>query len=222
MSEFPTSEFIVHSIPGSPYGRAVLATLEEKGAAYRLNPVAPGTFRQEPHISRHPFGKVPVLEHGDFMLYETQAILRYLDRVLPVPPLTPADPKAAARMDQAMNINDWYFFNGVANTIGFQRVVGPRVLGLTPDEAVCAAAMPRAHQVFDEFGRLLGEQPYFGGGAPSLADILLACQIDFFDGLPEWAPLTAANPHLVAWLARMNARPSMQATTWERVAALAA
>ncbi len=214
-------EFIVHSIPGSPYGRAVLATLEEKGADYRLNPVAPGTFKQEPHISRHPFGKVPVLQHGDFMLYETQAILRYLDRVLPAPALTPADPQAAGRMDQALNVNDWYFFRDVAAVIGFQRVVGPKLMGLTPDEAACAAAMPDAHRVFREFGRLLGEQSYFGGAAVSLADILLACQLDFFDGLPEWTPLTAANTNLVRWLARMNARPSLQATTWERVAALA-
>lgn len=155
------------------------------------------------------------------MLYETQAILRYLDRVLPDPPLTPTDPKASARMDQLMNINDWYFFNGVANTIGFQRVVGPKVLGLMPDEAICEAAMPRAHQVFNEFGRLLGGQPYASGEVVSLADILLACQIDFFDGLPEWGPLTAKNPNLVAWLEKMNARPSMRKTTWERVAALA-
>ena len=36
------SEFIVHSVPGSPFGRAVLAALEEKGASYGLAPVAPG------------------------------------------------------------------------------------------------------------------------------------------------------------------------------------
>ena len=57
------SEFIVYSVPGSPYGRAVLATLEEKGAAYRLAPLAPGDAKSEPHLSRHPFGRVPVLEH---------------------------------------------------------------------------------------------------------------------------------------------------------------
>ncbi len=100
------TEFIVHSVPGSPYGRAVLATLEEKGADYRLAPLAPGATKSEPHASRHPFGRVPVLEHDGFMLYESQAILRCLDRVLPAQVLTPADPKAAARMDQAMNIND--------------------------------------------------------------------------------------------------------------------
>src|SRR5206468_6356077 len=119
------SQFIVHSIPGSPFGRAVLIALEEKGASYRLSPVAPGSFRSPEHLARHPLGKVPVLDHGDFRLFETQAILRYLDRVLPSPALTPADPRAAARMDQAMNINDCYLFNGVSNTIGFQRVVGP-------------------------------------------------------------------------------------------------
>jgi len=101
--EIVMSEFIVHSIPGSPFGRAALATLEEKGAPYRLFPVAPGTFRSPEHLARHPFGRVPVLEHDGFRLYETQAILRYLDRVLPAPALTPADPRAAARMDQAMN-----------------------------------------------------------------------------------------------------------------------
>ena len=77
------AEFIVHSVPGSPFGRAVLAALEEKGADYRLAAVPPGGMKVAPHIGRHPFGRVPVLEHDDFSLYETQAILRYLDRVLP-------------------------------------------------------------------------------------------------------------------------------------------
>ncbi len=215
------SDFIVHSIPGSPYGRAVLATLEEKGASYRFSAVAPGTFRSEPHISRHPFGKVPVLDHGDFSLYETQAILRYIDRVLPTPPLTPTDPRAAARMDQAMNVNDCYLFNGVANVILFQRVVGPRLMGLVPDEALIAEAMPKAETVFGELERLLADKPYFAGDSVSLADILLACHMDFFLGTPEWDHLSPTRPSVVSWLERMNDRPSMMKTTWPRVAELA-
>src|SRR5262252_7233213 len=126
------SRFIVHGIPGSPFSRAVLATLEEKGADYRLAALAVGMIKVEPHISRHPFGRVPVLEHDGFMLYETQAILRYLDRLLPAPALTPRDAKAAARMDQLMNVCDWYLFQGVNSVIGFHRIVGPRLMGLTP------------------------------------------------------------------------------------------
>jgi glutathione S-transferase len=98
------SQFVVHATPGSPYARAVMAALEEKGANWRLAALKPGTSRQQPHVSHHPFGRMPVLDHGAFSLYETQAILRYLDRILPSPALTPVDAKAAARMDQVMNI----------------------------------------------------------------------------------------------------------------------
>ena len=216
------SGYTVHTIPGSPFGRAVLIVLEEKGAAYRLAAVAPGTLRSPEHTARHPFARVPVLEHDGFRLYETQAILRYLDRVLPAPSLTPADARRAARMDQLMAINDWYLFQGVANVIGFQRVVGPRLLGLTPDETAVAAAMPKARTVYTELSALLGRQPFFAGEAFTLADVLLAPQLDFLSATPEWAVLTADTPHLCAWLERVRARPSLEATTWERVAARAA
>src|SRR5258706_8090173 len=173
------NQFIIHSIPGSPFGRSVLVALEEKGVHARLAPVAPGTFRTPEHLARHPFGRVPVMDHGDFRLYECAAILRYLDRVLPEPRLTPANPQAAARMDLLMNVNDWYLFQGVVNVIAFQRIVGPRLMGLTPDEAAIEAAMPHAHVVFKELARLLGEQPYFVGDAVSLADFLIAPQLRF-------------------------------------------
>jgi len=208
------SKFIVHSHPGSPFGRAVMATLEEKGAPYRLARLAP---KSAEHLALHPFGRMPVLAHKEFRLYETQAILRYLDRVLPTPPLTPADPKLAARMDQVMNINDWYLFHDVGNVVIFHRVVGPKVMGTTPDEEAIKAAMPKAHVVFDELARLLAQQIYFAGDTLSLADLMVAPAVAFFTLTPEWSVLGAPHANLVAWLARMQARPSMQATTWERL-----
>jgi len=215
------NEIVVHSIPGSSFGRAVLIALEEKAARYRIVPVAPGRLKAPEHLTRHPFGRVPVVEHGDFRLYETQAILRYIDRVLPLPALTPAAPQAAARMDQLMNVNDWYLFHGVANVIVFQRIVGPRVLGLVPDEAAIAAAMPGAQIVFDALARQLEAKPYFVGETLSLADVLLAPQLDAFRETPEWQPLTEPYPNLRRWLERMSSRPSLRATTWECVEAMA-
>ncbi len=212
-------EFIVHSVPGSPYGRAVFVMLEEKGARYRLAHVAGEARKAEPHISRHPFGRVPVLEHGGYWLYETQAILRYLDRILPQPALTPTEPRAAGRMDQVMNICDWYLFQGVNNVIGFQRLVKPRLLGEPADEAAIAQAMPKARTVLGELSRLLGGQPYFAGDALSLADLMIAPQLDFLSQTPEWAALVL--PNVASWLDRLLARPSFKATTWERIAALA-
>lgn len=213
------AEFVVHSHPGSPFGRSVMATLEEKGASYRLARLAP---KSPEHLALHPFGRIPIFDHDGFRLYETQAILRYLDRVLPNTPLTPVDPKRAARMDQVMNINDWYLFQGVASVIAFHRVVGPRVMGIMPDEEAIKAAMPKAHTVFDELARLLGTQPFFAGEAISLADLMIAPQLAFFAMTPEWSELTASHANLVTWLANMQARPSMQATTWERLAELPA
>jgi glutathione S-transferase len=215
------SALTVHAIPGSSFARAALIALEEKGARYRFAPVAPGTLKSPAHLALHPFGRVPVLEDGDFRLYETQAILRYLDRTLPGTPLTPVAPRAAARMDQLMNINDWYLFHGVTNVIAFQRIVGPKLLGLAPDEVAIAAAMPKAQAVVAELAGLLGAQRFFVGEALSLADILLGPQLDFLSATPEWAALRAGRENLDAWLARLAARPSFAATTWERVASLA-
>src|ERR1700683_4468141 len=200
------NSFVVYSVPGSPFGRAVLVALEEKGAKYRFTPVAPKTLRTSEHLARHPFGKVPVIDHGAFRLYESQAILRYLDRVLPEPALTPTDPQDAARMDQLMNVNDWYLFQQVASVITFQRIVGPRLIGLTPDEAAIAAAMPKAQTVFDELARQLSDRPFFAGDSLSLADLLLAPQLDLLQETPEWETLTAEHAQLRAWLGPVTAR----------------
>ena len=214
--------FLIHSVPGSPYGRSALAALEEKGAPYRLAPVVPGTLKGEAHLARHPFGRVPVLEQGEFRLYETQAILRYLDRILPRPALTPPDPRAAARMDLAMNVNDWYLFQGVANVVVFERVIGPRLFNRAPDENALAHAMPKARQVFPELGRLLGADPWFAGETFSLADLLIAPQLDLFALAPEWRELTQDAPNLRDYIERAEARPSFAATTWANVAKMAA
>lgn len=213
--------FVVHTIPGSPAARAVMAALIEKGASFRVAGLAPGAHKMEPHLSRHAFGRIPVLEHDDFVLYETQAILRYLERILPSPPLIPQDPRDAARMDQVMGISDWYLFQGVNGVIGFHRVVGPRLMGLIPDEAAIAAAMPRAHVVFAELSRLLGKKAHLASERVTLADLMVAPHMNFLAQTPEWGALTQDRSNLIEWLARMNERGSMQMTTWEAVAQLA-
>jgi glutathione S-transferase len=94
-------------------------------------------------------------------------------------------------------------------------------MGLTPDEAAIAAAMPKAHVVFKELSRLLADKSYFAARNMSLADIHVATQLDFLAMTPEWKALTTTTPNLVGWLDRMNGRASFRTTTWERVAELA-
>ena len=211
------SDLLVRAVPGSPYARSVMATLEEKQASWLFAPMAPGESKQPAHLARHPFGKVPVLEHGDFVLYETQAILRYLDRVIPHVPLTPTSPTAIARMDQLMGINDCYLFPGCATVIVFERVVGPALFGRPANEDNIRGAMPKAQLVFEQLQSYLGEEPFLTGSELSLADLLIAPQLEFFARTPEWDTLTAERPQLRDWLARMESRPSFRKTLWERL-----
>jgi glutathione S-transferase len=203
------SEFIVYGIPGSPFMRSVCAALEEKGEPYRIHAFGPGEMRGGAKL--HPFGRVPVVDHGDFRLYETQAILGYIDSVFPNPALQPTEPKAIGRMNQIIGINDWYLFPQVARIIVFQRIVGPVIMGTTPDEAAIAAAVPDAERCLGELDRLLGEQPFLAGNHLSLADLQLAPQLVYLAATPEGAKIMAGT-RLKAWLGRMDARPSMQAT----------
>ena len=205
------SDFIVHGVPGSPFLRSVQLGLEEKGAPYRLAVMAPGESKSAAHLKRHPFGRIPAFEHADFQLYETQAILRYLDDVIPEPALEPADPRAAARMNQIIGINDWYFFPKVAAVIVFQRIIGPVLLGLATDQSAVAAALPDGRVCIAELDRLLGAQPFLAGERLSIADLVLAPQLDFFAATPEGTAMLAGT-RLDQWLGRMRARPSMVAT----------
>jgi glutathione S-transferase len=206
------SDIQVFGIPGSPFLRSVEITLREKGLDYQLHAMRPGEHKSEDYLKRHPFGRVPAFEHDGFSIYETQAILRYLDEVFPSPPLTPGNPKARARMNQVIGIIEWYFFPKAAAPIGFNRIIGPRLLGLAGDEAAIAEAMPVARTCFTELGHLLGDKAYFGGDSVSLADIMLAAQLDLFGECPEGRELIDSTANLRPWLKRMTARPSFAAT----------
>lgn len=205
------SDIAVHGVPGSPFVRAVQMGLEEKHVPYRMQAMGPRESKSEAYLRKHPFGRVPLFEHGNFILYETQAILRYIDAEFPAPPLQPKDHRSAARMNQIIGINDWYFFPKVAAVIVFQRIVGPALLGTATDEAVIEAAMPMARTCIAELDRLLGTQLFLAGDALSIADVVLAPQLDFLAETPEGKSLLL-DTRLAQWLDRMNERPSMQAT----------
>jgi glutathione S-transferase len=205
------SEFLIHGHPASPFLRSVCLGLQEKQVPYRIARIEVGGMRGESHRKLHPFARIPVLEHGDFRLYETQAILRYIDAEVPRPALQPADPRTIGRMNQIIGINDWYLFPMVARIIVFHRVVGPTLFGTTPDEAAIAAALPDAKLCLDELNRLLGDQRFMAGDRLTLADLILAPQLYYLAATPEGAAILK-DTALLPWLDRMNARPSMQAT----------
>ena len=211
----------VYSIPGSPFGRAVLATIAEKSAPFRFVAVAPPAHKGPEHLARHPFGRVPAIDDDGFKLYETQAITRYVDATYGTPrALTPRDPKTEARMNQVIGVIDWYFFApNSAMTLGFNRIVAP-ALGIPVNEEAIAASLPATRQCIEILAGFLEKGPWIAGDAFSLADIHAGTQLDLLAGAPEAAEMLKGTP-IPAWLERLAARPSFASTTWERVAELA-
>ena len=203
------SEFVIYGIPGSPFLRSACLGLEEKGQPYRIERLA--DMRGETHRSLHPFGRMPTVDHGSFRLYETQAILRYVDALFPKPALQPTQPRAIALMNQIIGINDWYLFPQVARIIVFNRIIGPALLGMRPDETAIAAAVPDARLCLGELDRLVDGQPFLAGEHLTIADLMLAPQVYYLAATPEGAAILKATS-LLSWLGRMNARPSMMAT----------
>ena len=214
------SEFVVHGVPGSPYLRMVLLGLEEKRADYRLAAMAMGEGKTPAHLARQPFGRIPAFEHGDFQLYETQAILRYLDAVIPEPSLQPDAPKARARMDQIIGVADSYVLPFVTVGITAERVMSQVFWGRGPDEEKVAAALPNARICVRELERLKAGAPFLAGDRLSIADLMLVPHLDYFAATPEGRELLDGTS-LAAWLETMRARDSFQATTMERLQAAA-
>jgi glutathione S-transferase len=201
----------VYGIPGSPFLRSVEIGLHEKGVDYELHPLAPGEHKAPEHLSRHPFGRVPAFDHDGFAVYETQAILRYLDDVFPAPPLTPGNPQQRARMNQVIGIIEWYFFPKASAPIAFNRIIGPKLLGIPGDEAAIADALPMAETCFAVFDGILGDKDYLVSDSLSIADIMLAAQLDLLSETPEGKALLAGSK-LEGWLKRAVQRPSFAAT----------
>lgn len=214
------SPIIVYGVPGSPYVRMPLLACEEKGAPYVLKAMALGESRSDAYLARQPFGRIPAIEHDGFRLYEAQAIVRYIDQVSDGPALTPKDARAAARMNQVMNVVDWYVMPSLSAGVSWNRVVAPK-FGLPVDEAAVAAALPQGRTCIRALDEILGDNPYFAGDAVSLADLMVLPHLDYLPHSPEGAELIAASPALMAWLERMRGRPSYRATGVEALTAAA-
>lgn len=202
------SEVIVYGAPQSTYVRSARMTCAEKGVAHVNAPIA---FGSPEHAALHPFRRIPVFRHGDFTLYETVAIQRYVDRVFDGPALQPADPVVCARMDQWLSIVNDYVYSRVNQVLLYERLI-KRFRGQQADEGRIAEAMPRIEEVFGVIEARLSENAFLAGEALTLADLLLIPIVAYCAALPEAERLIAPRPGIVRWHGALSARPSFAAT----------
>lgn len=198
----------VYGNPFSTCTRKVLMTLAEKGASAELVVVdlSKGEQKQHPHVERQPFGVVPVFEdEGGYQIYESRAIIRYLDRKLGGDPLTPTDLIEFAEMERWISVEQSYF-SPSALTIARQVLWS----GGKPDEAVVRDAKAKAEKALDVADARLAGREYLSGPF-SLADISWMPYLEFFEPAKMGEVITS-RPNVAAWWNRIRTRP-----TWQKV-----
>jgi glutathione S-transferase len=201
----------IYGVPPSSFTRTVRLACHEKGIDYELVQMFPGQMG-----ALNPFQKIPAIAHGDMTLYESTAILRYLDRTFPGPTLWPQESGQAALCDQWVSaVNDSLVNSALrflANHFGFLPV---------PQE-MADKYLAKARDVVPVFDRQLGQTRYLVGDRATAADLFLAPVVFNFPAIPGLKEIGEASPNLARWMRDMSARPSMQATEPEPIAARAA
>lgn len=197
----------------SVYTRIARLVLEEKGVAYVLNEVeifGPNGVPQE-HLNRHPFGRVPAIEHEGFWLYETAAISRYVDEAFPGPSLQPSEARARARMNQIVGLLDSYAYRPMVWGVFVERVRIP-LNGGRADEAKITESISAAKTCLHALTALASCSPYFLGRELTLADLHAFPILQYFSLAPEGRGLLVESPALAQWLVSMRLRPSARRT----------
>lgn len=193
----------IHHHPRSTYSRRVLIALAEKSIPHDLVTIdmEKRAHRQPDYLAYNPYARVPTLEEDGFVLYESTAILNYLEATHPQPALVPADARGRALVDMHMKLCDLQMTRQ-AGTIIFPKRFLPKERW---DEKAIAQAKAEIEKHLDILERiyLAGGREYLVGDRYSLAEV---CYAPFLEFLPlmEIAP----PPAVAAWSARMLARPS--------------
>ena len=199
----------LHYNPLSTFSRRVLIAFPEKQVPHQLVVVdmAARRHREQPYLSLNPYGRVPTLEEDGFVLFESTAILNYLEAIRPAPPLVPADARGRALVDMHMKLCDLQLTRHAGTVIFPKRFL--------PKERWNAAAMAEAKAEIEKHLAILDKQlagkTYLVAEQFSLAEV---CYMPFLDFLPlmEITPPTA----VAVWSERLLARRSAVTSRPER------
>src|SRR5208282_4444113 len=141
----------LHYHPFSTYSRRVLIAFAEKQIPHELVVVdmVARRHREQPYLSLNPYGRVPALEEDGFVLFESTAILNYLEATRPSPPLVPADARGRALVDMHMKLCDMQFARHAGTTIFPKRLV-PKERWNTSAIADGKAGIEKQYAILDE------------------------------------------------------------------------
>jgi glutathione S-transferase len=150
-----------------------MAFAAEKGLEVELKPSAPGNKDPE-FLQASPFGKMPGFRDGDFAISDSSAIVTYLEAIKPEPNLIPTDPRSRARAIWYDEFADTILFS-CGGKMFFNRIVGPRFLGVAGDEEIARKAeCEELPPLLDYLEGVLPDSGFLLEDRLTLADIAVA------------------------------------------------
>jgi glutathione S-transferase len=192
----------------STYTRVVRMVCEEKGIEYLLTETM---LRAAEVFAIHPFGKMPVLRHGDFALCESKAIATYLDRSFEGPQIIPSEPRLAALTEQWVSLVNTVMDATLIRTY-LLAYAFPGTADGKPDRKAIDAVTPALRAQVSILDKAVAATGYLVGDRFTLADINLLPILYYIRQLPEGAQALAAASHLAGYYDRHAARPSFVST----------
>jgi glutathione S-transferase len=194
----PAHPIRLHRLQISGHCHRVELLLAQLGLPYECVDVdlRAGEHKRPAFLALNPFGQVPVIEDGDVVLADSNAILTYLEQRYGNGTWLPRDAVGAARVQRWLSV--------AAGPLAFGPAAA-RVIQLfgRPDDP--APAVDRAKALFGVMEQELARQPFLAGDGPTLADL---ANYSYVARAPEGLVSLEPYPHLRAWLARIEALPN--------------
>jgi len=203
----------------SAYVRIARIACVEKGITHELNNdhiSGVEDLRSDAHLAYHPFGRIPVLLHDGFTLFETSAICRYIDDTFDGPALVPSERRQVALMEQWISAYNDYV-NPALIRDHVLHYAFPKGPDGTPDRQAIDERLPKAREVLKILNTALDEGPYYLGETPTIADFFLLPAVDYLATTPEGPDLLAAAPNVTGFRDAFTARASYAATLPENL-----
>lgn len=192
-------------MPDSAYLWTAMHVADEKRVAYEHQTLV---LNSAEHLKLHPFGKMPVMQHGELYLYETGAIAFYIDRAFDGPSLQPADVAGQANVQRWISIVNAYVFP-MMNRFVKERLVRPN-WGMASDQVFLAGAREPLLQQMNVIEDTLRRSDFLVGERITLADSFLLPHLLFFSLTPEGRVLLDNAKDTTRWLTRMQGRASYE------------
>jgi len=210
---------------GQPSWRVILA-LAIKQVPYQSHLVSfsAGDHKKPEFVALNPRHKVPTIKDCSFVLYESLAILSYLDRKYPEPPLFGRSP------EEHGVIWRWVAeFTNYLEPVLQERIVVPLFFGRSEEQAASIReAVPKLHEELSHWERALGDSPWLGAGSLAPGNHISAADVVAFPSLMalrraaqkpaarafdlDVEPLAERYPNLNRWVARVEALPGYEQT----------